>query len=343
MIPEYKRHPLSAEYDDLDGIQWEHFLAGVKDMGALGHRRVTLHEGQILDGWQLYRACRELDIEPNFWTLPSKLDPAQFVQVANDNRRHETPEQIAMRRMERSERILEKRQNGKSIRTIAEEEKISPSVVHKTIEAAGVHPRTPETTVTGKDGKTYAANGTHKPQKKRVELPAKILCNRCRTLGEVQGCPACKDLNSQERKKVREDQAENPPPPPVPDAGPVDSFGVELPKRTRDAYMDPWRQEAIDLLGMIDGKLREAKLCDGMHRRKKRLPFYSVPEFTDAIGQIMNDLEKTLKHLKDREPAGVCPACEGKGCTDCLQSGLLPRKEHAIVSKVVGKKKAKEK
>ena len=47
------RHPLSADYEDLTGREWQLFVDGVRKYGILGNRAITLYEGKIIDGWQL--------------------------------------------------------------------------------------------------------------------------------------------------------------------------------------------------------------------------------------------------------------------------------------------------
>ena len=39
----------------------------------------------------------------------------------------------------------------------------------------------------------------------------------------------------------------------------------------------------------------------------------------------MNYLDQILNFLKENRPAGVCPACAGKGCDKCNLKGLVPR------------------
>ena len=82
-------------------------------------------------------------------------------RIEND-RRHEKPEVIRRRREERLKRVAEARAEGKSIRTIAEEEGVSPTQVVADLKAAsegtvqGCTVETPST-VTGKDGKQRPA------------------------------------------------------------------------------------------------------------------------------------------------------------------------------------------
>lgn len=67
------------------------------------------------------------------------------------------------RRVKRIERVVEKRTEGKSLRTIADEEGVSLGQVQRDLEA-GVSPDTPEPeTVSGRDGKTYPARQPANP------------------------------------------------------------------------------------------------------------------------------------------------------------------------------------
>jgi hypothetical protein len=123
----FKRHPLSEKYADITGPIWEDLCRNLRKNGILGKRKVVLHEGMVLDGWQLFRACLFLNIKPEFEVLQLKhgMTAEEFIDTANDFRRHETPEQQQQRAQERRERVLAARQEGKSLRKIAEAEGVS--------------------------------------------------------------------------------------------------------------------------------------------------------------------------------------------------------------------------
>ena len=132
-----QRHDLSAEYDDLAGQEWDAFLAGVREHGIVGNRKITIHEGKILDGWQLQRACVECDTKPNYQGLPRGIDPDKFVEINNDLRRkEESPESAAKRIESRRDRVASLRQDGTSIREIAAEEGVSPATIQKDLAIA---------------------------------------------------------------------------------------------------------------------------------------------------------------------------------------------------------------
>lgn len=81
-------------------------------------------------------------------------------------RRNLDPTKAEQLRRERIVRIIEKRAEGQSLRTIAEEEKVSPEQVRRDLDKAGVTGGvTPEPEkVTGRDGKAYPAHQPTPPQ-----------------------------------------------------------------------------------------------------------------------------------------------------------------------------------
>jgi DNA-binding transcriptional regulator YhcF (GntR family) len=177
------RHPLSGEYPDIGGPAWQQFVADLEQYGIIGNRKVTLHEGKILDGWQMYRACVETNTKPTFQQLPKGMDPERFVQVVNDNRRHETQEVAVARAVKRRERVVEARRQGESVRTIAAQEGVSPSTVRddlEQMERAGAVVSPDGGKVKGRDGRQQSAFREAK------------LCVRCQRLGKpVKDCKAC--------------------------------------------------------------------------------------------------------------------------------------------------------
>lgn len=161
-----KRHPVGAEYPDLVGPMAENMREGIKKYGVVNDRPVVIHGGLVLDGWQMYCACVEEDVKPRFVQLSKDISPEEYVQIVNNHRRHETPETALARIVERRKRVAEARQEGKSIRTIAEEENVSIGTVVNDLDVTGVQGRTPEPkgkVVKGKDGKEYPAQKPEPP------------------------------------------------------------------------------------------------------------------------------------------------------------------------------------
>src|SRR5262245_61717621 len=128
-----KRHPLSAQYPDLKGEAAEAMRESVRRYGVVD-RNVKLYEGQVLDGWQLYTACVAEGVKPEFQHLPKGIDPEDYAELMNDTRRHETPEMVLARIAERRKRVAAAREEGKSLRTIAEEEGVNERTVRNDLE-----------------------------------------------------------------------------------------------------------------------------------------------------------------------------------------------------------------
>ncbi|MEK6346381.1 MAG: ParB N-terminal domain-containing protein [Burkholderia sp.] len=85
-------HPLCALFPRLEGLDFDALKA---DIEANGQRTpIIVHEGQILDGGNRYRACLELGVDPI--TAPfDGADALAYVLSLNLHRRHLSPGQQA--------------------------------------------------------------------------------------------------------------------------------------------------------------------------------------------------------------------------------------------------------
>lgn len=78
-------HPLANIFPLLDGDAFDALVADVREHGL--REAVTLHEGQILDGRNRYRACAAAGIDARI-ELYDGADPVAFVISKNLHRRH---------------------------------------------------------------------------------------------------------------------------------------------------------------------------------------------------------------------------------------------------------------
>lgn len=319
---EYTKHPLAGDFPALEGEEFDRFADDIAARGL--EEPITLHEGQILDGFNRYRACLARGVTPTFRKYTGD-NPRAFVLSENLHRRHLTAET-------RRTFVAELRAQGKSTREIAETVGVSQSTVSRDIKdnsdgkvSPGEPNGSPETsqgaekaqsTVTGRDGKTYRAS------------QPKPLCDRCQRVGETKGCPACKDLRAKPKAQRK------PRPRAVSQADELkDAFGNDIPKRRRDAYADRWIQDTVDTLAEISTRFRMNRFADGMNKRAKHYPFLNAKDFIDGCGFVIKYLDDLLNHLKDNRPAGVCPECGGEGCATCKMSGLVPRELYGKLAK----------
>lgn len=84
-VPSMKRHPLSACYWDLDDDALAALAADIKKHGL--RQPIVMYQGQVLDGWQRFRACQIAKVQHRETTY-SGDDPAGYVESLNEQRRH---------------------------------------------------------------------------------------------------------------------------------------------------------------------------------------------------------------------------------------------------------------
>jgi hypothetical protein len=85
-------HPLADLFPLLEGDDFAELVADIREHGQ--RLPIVVHQGQILDGRNRYRACLEADVKPDIQILPDDADPA-IVRSLNLTRRHLTTDQRA--------------------------------------------------------------------------------------------------------------------------------------------------------------------------------------------------------------------------------------------------------
>lgn len=86
-------HPLANIFPLLDGDAFDALVADVRNYGL--NEPIILHEGQILDGRNRYRACVAAGVDAHMTTFVG-TDPLAFVISKNLHRRHLNESQRAM-------------------------------------------------------------------------------------------------------------------------------------------------------------------------------------------------------------------------------------------------------
>lgn len=129
-------HELSTIFPLING---DDFSLMAKDIEANGQREpIVLFEGKILDGRNRYRACRELEIEPQTVTYEG-TDPLGLVLSLNMHRRQLT---VAQRAIVAAELVRRKRELDSARDSDAESESgTALPGVDETAKALGISPR----------------------------------------------------------------------------------------------------------------------------------------------------------------------------------------------------------
>ena len=295
------RHPLSKKYEDISGKAWENYVATLREFGIVDGRKIVVHEKQVIDGWQLYRACLEADVKPEFilLRLPKDMTAEQWVEVKNDLRRHETQDAATARIAERRERVAAARVNGQSLRTIAENEEVSKDTVLRDLAASTVSGETvtPESgKSTGKDGREQPATKPKKP---------KILCERCQRVGERLDCEACAEVRRAAKKpktlsEIVDKELS------APEEEKADKTIEDIIKE-KNAEIESFCRK---LMSLVNNEMPDDdEWLTYMNRRAGALQ-----KFKDGC--------ETLRSAKC---SSRCPMCKGDGCPKCQKTGRVTK------------------
>jgi len=150
----------------------------------------------LLDGHNTVKICRERKVklcEPVVHNFKDREAALQWMETNQFGRRNASEGVKSQLRSKRIDRVAAMRQDGNSLRAIAEEEEVSTAQVRRDLEKAPVPPQgTPAKEVVGKDNKTYPAP------------PPRILCPRCTRFGiPAKNCPMCQEARKEANKAKR--------------------------------------------------------------------------------------------------------------------------------------------
>lgn len=129
---EYKKHRLNI-YPEMQAEEFNRLREDIFANGYDPKNPIILFEGQIIDGWNRYRACIALGVEPKFQTFTgSEIDAMQIV-IRTNNRRDLTSSQRAAIAVEAEDLIALLKAKAKERQVKAGEEfgKSAPKVVQK--------------------------------------------------------------------------------------------------------------------------------------------------------------------------------------------------------------------
>ena len=91
VTPDLERHELSAKLPDLPPRELNALAASIRAFGLF--EPIVLYMGQVLDGWQRYRACKLVGVEPRF-TRYGDDDPFGYWLSVNFMRAHYTADEL---------------------------------------------------------------------------------------------------------------------------------------------------------------------------------------------------------------------------------------------------------
>ncbi len=84
-VKKYKRHELNY-FPEMEGEDRKRFKEDIEEHGQIDE--ITIFENKILDGWNTYLVCLELNMKPKVKDLPKHLDAKTYSISKNLMRRH---------------------------------------------------------------------------------------------------------------------------------------------------------------------------------------------------------------------------------------------------------------
>ena len=140
-----ERHDLSDDFGSMSEEGFQNMMHGIEKSGVVDPI-IRIYEGQILDGWHRYSACKELNLLRKLrfkvWQEDTEGSALDFVCARNLDRRHYTPAQraqVAVRVYQRHGHggdRTSKTPNGvlKTIKELAEIADVGPRTINRAIQ-----------------------------------------------------------------------------------------------------------------------------------------------------------------------------------------------------------------
>ena len=90
----FQQHPLSAAWPAMSDSDFQALQDSIMNIGV--QMPIVIFEGQVIDGWNRYRAATALGMDCPTTPFDESIDPVEFVKAMNDARRHITGSQRAI-------------------------------------------------------------------------------------------------------------------------------------------------------------------------------------------------------------------------------------------------------
>ena len=93
-MSQYQQHQLSAAWPAMSDSDFQALQDRIMNIGV--QMPIVIFEGQVIDGWNRYRAATALGMDCPTTPFDESIDPVEFVKAMNDARRHITGSQRAI-------------------------------------------------------------------------------------------------------------------------------------------------------------------------------------------------------------------------------------------------------
>jgi hypothetical protein len=208
------QHPLSAAFPSMSDADFQALKDNIETQGQ--REPITILDGEVLDGWNRYRALTELGMPVEKFTFGGG-DPVEFVESMNLHRRHMSASQraacvVALRAWTPPHRPNKGVSTSPLIKTnaqlAAEAGTSIKTIKHaKAAEKAGLGGAVKEGAMTAEQGANIARGKPSKPEKK-PEAPAQKLAPRDKpAAAPADDGPSANEIAASQREAAEELEA----------------------------------------------------------------------------------------------------------------------------------------
>lgn len=214
-------HPVANIFPVMDEAEYAGLVADIRANGL--REPIWLHQGQIIDGRNRYRACRSLGIEPLTRTWDGKGSLVAFVVSLNIHRRHLTSGQRAIvaldiEQMLATEAKQRQRAAGgdrgnqhttkpKPVAAVEPKAKTSAAVVERIPQAPKPSPKPTEDKARTQAAKLLGVNDRYVQDAKKIQQQAPELLEKVKA-GELTLPQARMEVKRQEKRQELQARAE---------------------------------------------------------------------------------------------------------------------------------------
>lgn len=314
---QYEVHPAAAIFPMMTEEEYQ----GLKqDIAENGQRDdIPMWCGQIVDGRNRLRACEELGLEPRIADLDEDTEPWKYVISYNLHRRHLSSSQRAM-----VASAIATGKNGSNQHGVEGGQNCPPS---STIDAAAtslnVSPMSVKLAKVVQQHGSDAVKKAVEQGKLPVSLAAKLVKKEPDKRKQTRILSGgVKDVREAVNPKKNAEHTED-------DLPPCEDDGEVLQPISAPVITSP-PQPTHHPKEMAGPLMAHVKTLTQMLNDLKKRSVDRGGEWID-LQAISNQISSLKYSLKSSIYYADCPACGGKRCGSCKQSGFLPALKKAVV------------
>ncbi len=296
------------------------------DIEANGIRhKVILRTGtdEIVDGYHRYAIATELGIAIpyEYRYFATDQDVLDFIHLNQTSRRNATPAELSLYRGRLYHKLKSEpnegvKASGRTSEVLAEQHGVSDRTIKRDAEKAAAFEKLAESL---RPGYTSGAMPlTHEELLELAKLPvaAQIELARNVRTGKLKNWKEAL-FGARKRKSAATAEAKESQP-----KSPGKKSGAHAKKPAKEKTAEPAVVEKTTTERMTEWNAELESLARAFTKFER-----PVGEWVDESrwGMVQDALKSAAETLRGAKAGGVCPACKGKGCKKCRQTGFAPK------------------